>query len=376
MAPSSSGGITVGEALNILSRFDLSKQNRTRALFEYLEASRLAFADRGAYIGDAAYVPVPQSGLLDPDYAATRSCLIKDTALTSPVAPGSPYAPYGGLRRDDRAGGAGPRGDQHQPPRRRRPLGQRRQLHQHHRAARRQRNHPSRQGIPAQQRDDRLRLRAGSRRARTTRTSPAPGKRPRSSMSPTIVLKDGAFDFALGSPGGSTIITTVLQVLLNHVDFGMSLPDAIAAPRVSQRNTTTSLAEPAFYDSEQRHRLRDALRRAVHRGDRPGAAAELVDRQRHRDPAPGRRLVRRRRRAGAPARRQRPGRPPRLLTPPPNSASDAFDPRVTSSTSSPAGGKSSLGRESRRLRRGRARPLAARLRRRPPRTGRAARSRR
>jgi gamma-glutamyltranspeptidase/glutathione hydrolase len=60
------------------------------------------------------------------------------------------------------------------------------------------------------------------------------------------VLKGGRFDFAVGSPGGSTIITTVLQILVNHVDLGMSLPDAIAAPRASQRNTATTTAEPTF----------------------------------------------------------------------------------------------------------------------------------
>jgi gamma-glutamyltranspeptidase/glutathione hydrolase len=72
------------------------------------------------------------------------------------------------------------------------------------------------------------------------------GKRPRSSMSPTIVVDDGRPLLALGSPGGSTIITTVLQVLLNRLDFGMTLPEAIAAPRASQRNTVTVLAEPDF----------------------------------------------------------------------------------------------------------------------------------
>ena len=51
---------------------------------------------------------------------------------------------------------------------------------------------------------------------------------------------------ALGSPGGATIITTVLQMLVNHVDFGMSLPEAVAAPRASQRNAATTPAEPAF----------------------------------------------------------------------------------------------------------------------------------
>ena len=75
---------------------------------------------------------------------------------------------------------------------------------------------------------------------------PAPGKRPRSSMSPTIVLDDGKPVLALGSPGGSMIITTVLQTLLNRLDFGYTLPDAVAAPRASQRNTASVSAEPAF----------------------------------------------------------------------------------------------------------------------------------
>jgi gamma-glutamyltranspeptidase/glutathione hydrolase len=73
-----------------------------------------------------------------------------------------------------------------------------------------------------------------------------PGKRPRSSMSPTIVLKDGKPFVALGSPGGATIITTVLQTLINRIDLGMSISDALAAPRASQRNSATPQAEPAF----------------------------------------------------------------------------------------------------------------------------------
>jgi gamma-glutamyltranspeptidase/glutathione hydrolase len=73
-----------------------------------------------------------------------------------------------------------------------------------------------------------------------------PGKRPRSSMSPTIILKDEKPFLALGSPGGSTIITTVLQTILNRVDLGMSVSEAIAAPRAAQRNTATVTAEPGF----------------------------------------------------------------------------------------------------------------------------------
>jgi gamma-glutamyltranspeptidase/glutathione hydrolase len=73
-----------------------------------------------------------------------------------------------------------------------------------------------------------------------------PGKRPRSSMSPTILLQDGKPFLALGSPGGSTIITTVLQTIFNRIDRGMTTPEAIAAPRASQRNTAKVTAEPAF----------------------------------------------------------------------------------------------------------------------------------
>jgi gamma-glutamyltranspeptidase / glutathione hydrolase len=80
---------------------------------------------------------------------------------------------------------------------------------------------------------------------------PAAGKRPRSSMSPTIVLRRGRPFIALGSPGGATIITTVLQTLVNRLDLGYSLPDAIAAPRASQRNQSSGAgeAEPAFLAS-------------------------------------------------------------------------------------------------------------------------------
>jgi gamma-glutamyltranspeptidase / glutathione hydrolase len=79
---------------------------------------------------------------------------------------------------------------------------------------------------------------------------PAPGKRPRSSMAPTILLSHGKPFLATGSPGGSMIITTVFQILLNRIDLGMTLPEAVAAPRASQRNTAMVQAEPAFQTAE------------------------------------------------------------------------------------------------------------------------------
>ena len=74
-------------------------------------------------------------------------------------------------------------------------------------------------------------------------------KRPRSSMSPTIVTRDGNPFLAVGSPGGSTIIGAVAQVLVDRIDLGATLPEAIAGPRAVQRNTTTTNAEPAFISS-------------------------------------------------------------------------------------------------------------------------------
>ena len=80
MGPPSSGGSTVGEALNILEGYDLASMTREQAFHYFLEASRYSFADRNAYLADPAYFEVPLSGLLSKDYAATRRALITTTA--------------------------------------------------------------------------------------------------------------------------------------------------------------------------------------------------------------------------------------------------------------------------------------------------------
>jgi gamma-glutamyltranspeptidase/glutathione hydrolase len=245
MPPSSSGGITVGESLNILERFDLSAMDRVQALHHYLEATRLAFADRGRFIGDPAYVDVPQRQLLSDRFAAQRACEIDPAhAATSPVPPGDPNGPGTCTA----AGAATPDGNQG--------------AHTNHFVV------TDRWGNVVSYTNTIEQL-GGSgivvpgrgfllnneltdfNFAPTQGTAPdpnlaAPGKRPRSSMSPTIVLHHGRPFLAVGSPGGATIITTVIQVLLNRLDFGMSLPDAIAAPRASQRNSATTQVEPAF----------------------------------------------------------------------------------------------------------------------------------
>jgi gamma-glutamyltranspeptidase/glutathione hydrolase len=250
MAPPSSSGSTVGEALNILSGYNLSAEPRATALFHYLEASRLAYADRDAYVGDPRYVSVPLSGLLSPAFAATRRCLIHDQALVSPVAPGDPYPPYQSCpgQSSSPAASASPEGSH------------------------------TNNIVTADKWGDivaytnTINFFGGSGETvpgygfllNNEMTDfdfappaagaydpnlPAGGKQPRSSMGPVIALRNGKPVFTVGAAGGSTIITTILQIILNHVDFGMSLPAALAAPRVSQTNSPTSLAEPAFYNS-------------------------------------------------------------------------------------------------------------------------------
>ena len=259
MAPPSSGGSTEGEILNILNGSPLSSESRVQALFQYIEASRLAYADRNAYVGDPAFVNVPLSGLLDPAFAATRRCLIGTTAATSPVAPGSPFAPFGACPATSSSSQAS--------------------------AASPEAHHTN--NIVAEDKwgdvvayTNTINFFGGSGQVvpgygfllnneltdfdfappspgATDPNLPAPGKEPRSSMGPVIAVHNGQPQFAIGAAGGSTIIETVVQTLINHVDFGMSLPDALAAPRVAQTNSSsnTSLAEPDFYNSQLAQQL-------------------------------------------------------------------------------------------------------------------------
>ena len=165
MAPSSSGGSTVGEALNILETEDIAAMDDGEALHHYLEASALAFADRGAYVGDPAYVDVPLDDLLSDTFAKERACEIGATAMKKPTAAGD-VEDYDGVC-DQPAptaeGGRGHREHLDDQPHRHRQVGQRRGVHAHHRADRRLRDRGAGSWVPAQQRADRLldRLRRG-----------------------------------------------------------------------------------------------------------------------------------------------------------------------------------------------------------------------
>ncbi|WP_426004127.1 gamma-glutamyltransferase [Paenarthrobacter sp. NyZ202] len=248
MAPSSSGGTTVGEALNILEPFDLAGMETTDALHHYLEASALAFADRGAYVGDPKFVDVPTAALLDDVFGKERACRIDPAAAaTKPVAPGD-VTDYDG---------ACPPSDA--------PLAEETDTENisttNLTVADRWGNvveytltieQTGGSGIVVPGRGFLLNNELTDFTTVYNPDDPnriQPNKRPRSSMSPTIILKDQKPFLALGSPGGSTIITTVLQTILNRVDLGMSVSEALAAPRAAQRNTLNVTAEPAFIEA-------------------------------------------------------------------------------------------------------------------------------
>ena len=248
MGPPSSGGSTVGEALNILEGYNLASMTREAALHYYLEASRYSFADRNAYLADPAYFDVPLAGLLSDEYAATRRALITATAAPGPVPPGDPYPFEGGettthLTTSDKSGtvvsytftiestgGAG-------------------------------------LVVPGYGFLLNNELTDFNFDSTTHPNRVEGGKRPRSSMAPTIVTSGGQPFLALGSPGGATIITTVLQMLLDRVDLGMTLPQAIADPRASQRNAVNTGVEPAFLATPERMALESRGHHFVNAGE-------------------------------------------------------------------------------------------------------------
>jgi gamma-glutamyltranspeptidase/glutathione hydrolase len=246
MGPPSSGGSTVGEALNILEGFDLGALDRTQALHLFLEASRFSFADRNAFLADPEFFDVPLAELLSDEFAAERRALIDPThAATSPVAPGDPRRETTHLVVSDRKGtvvsytftieSIGGNGIVV----------------------------PGRGFLLNNELTD---FNFDS----LDHPNRADGdKRPRSSMSPSIVLDRGRPFLAVGSPGGSMIITTVLQVLLERLDLGATLPEAIARPRASQRNTATTIPEPDFMASPEGAEL------ATEYGHEYGTPAEI-----------------------------------------------------------------------------------------------------
>lgn len=241
VGPPSSGGTTLIEMLNILSGFDLPslEPGSAPAVHLLLEAGKLAFADRNRYVADPDFVPVPVDSLLSRTFAARRARAIRPTeALAAPLdaadLPERGETTHVSIR--DAHGGL---------------LAMTTTIEQ---------NFGSGILVPGrgfllnnQLSDFEATPLDDEGRAVANRVSP--GKRPRTSMSPTIVTVDGEPFLSLGSPGGSRIIGIVACVLVNVLDWGMDVQEAIDFPRALNRGRPESELESLFFDDAALERL-------------------------------------------------------------------------------------------------------------------------
>lgn len=226
MPPPSSGGTVLLEILNILEKYDMRALGWSSAARYHLttEAMRRAFADRAAYMGDADFVKVPVEGLIDKAYADRQRESIKLTqaSTSEEIKAGLPTG-YESTETThftvvDAEGNA---------------VSNTYTLNDSYGA----KVIAKGTGILLNNEMDDFTSKPGVPNAygliQSERNAIAPKKRPLSAMTPTFVLrKDGTFWFTAGSPGGPTIINTVLQVITNVIDYDMNIQQAIAAPRI------------------------------------------------------------------------------------------------------------------------------------------------
>ncbi len=265
--PPSSGGTAICEILNILEGYDLRSLGFHSADGIHLmaEAFRLAFFDRNTYLGDPAFVQAPLSRLLSKDYAARLRGLITDRATPSvtlgpPVAPPAEKPETTHISILDRQGGAV--------------------------AMTYTLNGGFGAGVMAadtgfllnDEMDDftikpdapnQFGLQQGKANAI------APGKRPLSSMAPTIVTKSGALEMVLGSPGGPRIITAVVEAISNMIDHGMNAQQAVDAPRIHQQWMPDLLYAEPFALSPDTQPLLEQMGYKIEQ-QQPSGAVELI----------------------------------------------------------------------------------------------------
>jgi gamma-glutamyltranspeptidase/glutathione hydrolase len=268
----SSGGMTVAEGLNILEGFDLKEMSRPNVEHLYLEASRLAFADRNAYLGDPEYVDAPVEGILSKQFAAQRRSLIRPDKAAGVIPAGDAFL-Y--------------ENDQSFPLRPQQNLIQKEGTHTTHLTVSDKEGNVVSYTFTIESWGGSGIVVPGygfllnNEMTDFDFSGPAPnvpeaGKRPRSSMAPTIVLKDGKPAFTIGSPGGATIITTVLQTVVNYLDLGLSMSAAIDAPRLSQRNALQTSIEPDFAGTPQAQALEAFGHKWEAKPEEIGAANAIV----------------------------------------------------------------------------------------------------
>ncbi len=225
MPPVSSGGLLLIQMLKMLERYDLASlgHNSSAKYHLLVETMKRCYADRAAYVGDPGFIKMPVTGLLAPAYLETRARSIDPRRATpsSEIREGKPLGTESDetthfsvvdaegnavantyTLRDGYGSGITVTGA----------------------------------GFLLNNVMDEFAAKAGAPNAfgfpAGEVNTIAPGKRPVSSQTPTIVTKDGKLAFVLGSPGGTTIPNTVLQVVLNIIDHGMNIQEAVDAPRI------------------------------------------------------------------------------------------------------------------------------------------------
>ncbi|HXW41511.1 MAG TPA: gamma-glutamyltransferase [Xanthobacteraceae bacterium] len=223
MAPPSSGGVELIEMLNILEGYDLAHDDAAQALFLMIEAMKRAYADRAQFLGDPDVVEVPVERLTAKSYAAAWRASIDPAQATpaSAIRAGVPLKPEGRNTTHfsiiDRFGNA---------------VSNTYTLNFSYGVG----LVAAGTGVLLNNELDDFAAKPGAPNAfglvGSAANAPGPGKRPLSSMTPTIVLKDGKPYLVTGSPGGSLIITAVLQVVVDVIDRGMDIASAVSAPRV------------------------------------------------------------------------------------------------------------------------------------------------
>lgn len=273
MPPPSSGGIALIEMLNILEQFPVPSMSFNSAAKYHIvvEAMRRAFADRAEFLGDPDFTRVPASGLISKQYAAELAKTIRSEIATPSITVGHGQpAPYESSETthftvvDDKGNavantytlngsygsgvvvkGAGFLLNNEMD------------------------DFAAKPGVP-----NMYGLLQGEA------NSVSPRKRPLSAMTPTFVLKDGNLLVALGSPGGPTIINTVLQVILNIVDHKMNLQQAVNAPRIHhQWMPDTIRFEPFGMPEDTRKKLESQGHRFAERPSYMGdVEAIMIDR--------------------------------------------------------------------------------------------------
>ncbi len=268
MGPPSSGALAVGQILGILENFALTGSPLDEAnVHLFAEAGRLAFADRGLYVGDTDFVTVPVEGMLDKSYLASRAALIGEFDLGT-AEPGVPPGDFDPTAPDPTAKLSGT---------------------SHVSIVDRYGNALSMTTTVESSFGNGVMVHGFMLNNELTDFSFAaesnglpvanrvqPNKRPRSSMSPTIVFDAaGQVELVTGSPGGSRIIGYTAQSIVNHIDFGLDPQQSINVPHYQNRNGSTEIERtiPGVtldYDA-------DALAAALEARGHPVALRDLLE---------------------------------------------------------------------------------------------------